>query len=146
MPSHGILLPTRASVQSSSDRPTLTARTAGDVVGLAQRIEALGFESVWVGDSVLAKPRHEPLTTLSAVAAATEAVELGTSVYLPPLRDPVHIAHQAATLDQLSGVASASASAPARPARLRDPPSRTSFANSASPGSDAATCLTSNST
>jgi probable F420-dependent oxidoreductase len=103
MPSHGILLPTRASVQSSPDRATLTARTAADVVGLAQRIEALGFDSVWVGDSVLAKPRHEPLTTLAAVGAATEAVELGTAVYLPPLRDPVHIAHQAATVDQLSG-------------------------------------------
>lgn len=103
MASHGVLLPTRATVQSSPDRTTLTAKTAADVVGLAQRVEALGFDSAWVGDSVLAKPRHEPLTTLAAVAAATTAIELGTAVYLPPLRDPVHVAHQTATVDQLSG-------------------------------------------
>lgn len=103
MATHGILLPTRASVQSSADRATLTAKTAADVVGLARRAEATGFDSVWVGDSVLAKPRHEPLTTLAAVGAATEAVDLGTAVYLPALRDPVHVAHQLATVDQLSG-------------------------------------------
>lgn len=103
MPSYGLLLPTRASVLESDDSSELTARTRADVLGLARRAEARGFDSVWVGDSVTAKPRHEPLTTLAAVAAATEAVELGTAVYLPPLRDPVHIAHATATLDLLSG-------------------------------------------
>lgn len=88
---------------SSDDAAELTARTASDVVGLASRAEALGFDSVWVGDSVIAKPRHEPLTTLAAIATATDAVELGTAVALPPLRNPVHVAHQTATVDQLSG-------------------------------------------
>ena len=103
MASHGYLLPTRASVMASDGPAELTARTAADVVGLAERAEALGFESAWVGDSVLAKPRHEPLSTLAAVAGATGAIRLGTAVYLPALRDPVHVAHQAATLDQVSG-------------------------------------------
>ena len=88
---------------TSDDAATLTAKTNSDVVGLAERAESAGFDSVWVGDSVLAKPRHEPLTTLAALATATESVSLGTAAYLPPLRHPVHVAHQTATVDQLSG-------------------------------------------
>lgn len=88
---------------TSDDPATLAAKTRSDVVGLARRAESLGFDSVWVGDSVLAKPRHEPLTTLAALATATDSVTLGTAAYLPPLRHPVHIAQMAATVDQLSG-------------------------------------------
>lgn len=103
MPRYGYLLPTRGVVLSSDDETTLAAKVESDVVGLARRAEAMGFESVWVGDSVLAKPRLEPLSTLAAVAGATDAVDLGTAVYLPTLRDPVHVAHAAATVDQLGG-------------------------------------------
>lgn len=103
MPSFGYLLPTRGSVLTSVDSQTLASKTAADVVGLARRAESLGFDSVWVGDSVLAKPRHDPLSALSAVAAATDAVGLGTAVHLPVLRHPVHVAHRTATVDQLSG-------------------------------------------
>ena len=103
MPDYGYLLPTRGVVQSSGDSETLAAKAESDVVGLARRAEARGFASVWAGDSVLAKPRLEPLSTMAAVATATNAVELGTAVYLPPLRHPVHVAHLAATVDQLSG-------------------------------------------
>lgn len=103
MVTYGYLLPTRGIVLTSDDAPTLTAKTRADVVEIAPRAEALGFDSVWVGDSVLAKPRLEPLSTLAAVATRTEAVDLGTAVYLPTLRDPVHVAHQTATVDQLSG-------------------------------------------
>src|SRR4030095_8720438 len=55
-----------------------------------------------VGDSILARPRHEPLTLLSAVAARTKRAELGTAVLLPALRNPVVLAHGVATLDQIS--------------------------------------------
>lgn len=103
MTTFGYLLPTRGTVFSSSSRTELTARAGADIVGLAQRAESLGYEAAWVGDSVLAKPRFEPLVTLSAVAAATDSIELGTAVYLPVLRHPVHVAHASATLDQLSG-------------------------------------------
>lgn len=103
MASHGFLLPTRNSVMTSDDAATLTAKTNTDVVGLAERAESAGFDSVWVGDSALAKPRHEPLTTLASLATATNSVSLGTAAYLPPLRHPVHIAHMTATVDQLSG-------------------------------------------
>lgn len=103
MTTYGYLLPTRANVFASETAAELTARVDADVLGLARRAEALGYDAVWVGDSVLAKPRLEPLSTLAAVASATEAVTLGTAVYLPILRHPVHVAHTTATLDQLSG-------------------------------------------
>lgn len=102
MITHGYLLPTRGLVMRSDSPGDLTART-GEVVDLARRAEALGFAAVWAGDSVLTRHRLEPLTTLASVATATDAVELGTAVYLPHLRHPVHVAHATATLDQLSG-------------------------------------------
>jgi alkanesulfonate monooxygenase SsuD/methylene tetrahydromethanopterin reductase-like flavin-dependent oxidoreductase (luciferase family) len=74
----------------------------GPLLDLAARAEGLGFDSVWVGDSLLARPRHDPLTLLAAVAARTTKVELGTAVFLPALRNPVVLAHQLATLDQIS--------------------------------------------
>ena len=58
----------------------------GSLLALAERAEALGFDSVWVGDSVLARPRHDPLTLLAAVAARTRRVELGTAVLLRAIR------------------------------------------------------------
>jgi len=103
MATHGFLLPTRLSVMASETPSTLAAKTESDIVSLAGRAESLGLDSVWVGDSVLAKPRQEPLTTLATIAGATESVLLGTGVYLPPLRDPVNVAHLTATVDQLSG-------------------------------------------
>ncbi len=103
MTTFGYLLPTRGTVFSSSSKAELTARASADIVGLAKRAESLGYDAAWVGDSVLAKPRFEPLVTLSAVAAATDSIELGTAVYLPVLRHPIHVAHATATLDQLSG-------------------------------------------
>lgn len=103
MVTHGYLLPTRGVVLSSDSPTTLTAKTEADIVGLAERAESLGFGSVWVGDSVVAKPRLEPLSTLAGIATATDAVQLGTAVYLPNLRHPVNVAHATATVDQLSG-------------------------------------------
>jgi alkanesulfonate monooxygenase SsuD/methylene tetrahydromethanopterin reductase-like flavin-dependent oxidoreductase (luciferase family) len=51
---------------------------------------------------LLARPRHEPITLLAGVAARTRRVKLGTAVLLPALRNPVLLAHQVATLDQVS--------------------------------------------
>ena len=91
----GYLLPTRESVMEG--RPA-----AAPLLALAERAEARGFDSVWVGDSLLARPRHEPITLLGAVAGRTTRVQLGTAVLLPALRNPVILAHQVATLDQVS--------------------------------------------
>src|SRR5580704_4651734 len=94
-PQIGYLLPTRERVMEG--RPETTP-----LLELAARAERLGFDSVWVGDSLLARPRHDPLTLLAAVAARTRKVALGTAVFLPALRNPVVLAHQLATLDQIS--------------------------------------------
>jgi probable F420-dependent oxidoreductase len=94
-PRIGYLLPTREQVMEG--RPE-----AAPLLALAERAEDLGYASIWVGDSILARPRHEPLTLLSAVAARTKRAELGTAVLLPALRNPVVLAHGVATLDQIS--------------------------------------------
>jgi alkanesulfonate monooxygenase SsuD/methylene tetrahydromethanopterin reductase-like flavin-dependent oxidoreductase (luciferase family) len=94
-PRIGYLLPTREQIMAG--RPE-----AAPLLELAERAERLGFDSVWVGDSLLARPRHDPLTLLAAVAGRLRRVELGTAVLLPALRNPVVLAHQVATLDQIS--------------------------------------------
>src|SRR5262245_2847213 len=42
---------------------------AAPLIALAQRAADLGFDSVWAGASLLARPRHDPLTLLAGVAA-----------------------------------------------------------------------------
>ena len=44
---------------------------AAPLLSLAERAERLGYDSIWVGDSLLARPRHEPLTLLAGVAGRT---------------------------------------------------------------------------
>ncbi|HLG87545.1 MAG TPA: LLM class flavin-dependent oxidoreductase [Alphaproteobacteria bacterium] len=94
-PQIGFLLPTRERIMEG--RPE-----ASGLMDLAVEAEKLGYDSVWVGDSLTARPRHEPLTLLAGVAARTARVTLGTAVLLPALRNPVLLAHQVATLDQVS--------------------------------------------
>jgi len=70
---------------------------------LAERAEALGFSSVWVGDSLTARPRIDALTTLAAVGARTRRVRLGTAIFLAALRNPIMLAYQLASLDWITG-------------------------------------------
>jgi alkanesulfonate monooxygenase SsuD/methylene tetrahydromethanopterin reductase-like flavin-dependent oxidoreductase (luciferase family) len=91
----GYLLPTRERIMRGEHETAPLLR-------LAEKAETLGFDSVWVGDSLLARPRHEPLTLLAAVSGRTQKVKLGTAVLVVPMRNPVLLAHQIATLDQVS--------------------------------------------
>ena len=86
----GVLIPTREAIMSG--RPE-----TGPLLTMAERAEGVGFDSVWIGDSITAKPRHEPLTLMAAIAARTRRVRIGTGVLLPALRRPVVLAHVVAT-------------------------------------------------
>ena len=91
----GVLIPTREVVMSG--RPD-----TAPLLTMAERAEAAGFDSVWIGDSITARPRHEPLTLMAAIAARTRRVRLGTGVLLPALRPPVVLAHIIGTLDRVA--------------------------------------------
>ena len=93
----GVLLPTRGLLLADP-APGDAAR----VLDLAGMVEEGGLDSVWVGDSLTAKPRLEPLSTLAAVAARTHRVRLGTAVLLAALRHPVLLAQTCATVDVIS--------------------------------------------
>jgi len=70
---------------------------------LACLAERRGFDSVWVGDSLLSKPRYEPLAVIGALSQRTETVRLGTACLITTLRHPVQLAHAWSTLDVASG-------------------------------------------
>ena len=93
----GILIPTRGAVMESARRPPVEACWA-----MARHADRAGYDAVWVGDSVVAKPRLDAVTTLAYLAGITERVRLGTAVLLPALRHPVVLAQQLANIDQIS--------------------------------------------
>jgi len=91
---------------------------------MAALLEDAGFDSVWVSDHVvfphetasrypfaadgkvtwpLDTPYLEPLVVLGAVSAATKRATIGTSVLIAPMRNPVLLAKQAASIDAMSG-------------------------------------------
>ena len=96
----GILLGTRGLVMKAhrEGRPP----DASVMLELAKRVEASGLDSVWVGDSLVSKPRLEPAAAMAAIAASTSRVRIGTAVMLPALRPPVPLAHSLATVDIIS--------------------------------------------
>jgi probable F420-dependent oxidoreductase len=92
-----------------------------DIRDLALAVEELGFESLWVsehshiptslqshwpgGDGLPRFMTHffDPFVTLSAAAAVTSRIRLGTGICLVPQRDTIQLAKQVATLDLVSG-------------------------------------------
>ena len=76
-----------------------------DLMAAARRAEDSGFyHGVWVGDNLLAKPRLDPIVTLTALATATQRLKLGTICMASfPYRHPIRLAIQWASLDVVSG-------------------------------------------
>jgi hypothetical protein len=73
------------------------------LLDLSERVEELGFDSVWVGDSLFSKPRYEAMTLLAAISQRTRRVRLGTACLVSSMRNPLYLALEWATLDALSG-------------------------------------------
>src|SRR2546422_4290507 len=71
----GILVPTRGVVMQSARRPPVD-----ECWTMARLADNAGYDAVWVGDSIVAKPRLEPMTTLAYLAGITTRVRLGTAV------------------------------------------------------------------
>jgi len=105
--------------------PTFGAMATREILlAFARRMEALGYTSLWASDHVVIPtniasrypyneggrlfipaeaPLIEPITALTFVAAATERVQLGTSVLVLPHRHPLLTAKMLSGLDHLSG-------------------------------------------
>jgi probable F420-dependent oxidoreductase len=68
------------------------------------RLEALGFDSLWFSDRLIsASPTLGSISALATVAARTRKLKFGSAVIVVPTRHPVELAKELATLDMLSG-------------------------------------------
>lgn len=89
--------------------PFRAAPTMKDHLAMAQTAEALGFASLWMRDIPFYDPDYgdvgqifEPLTYIAWLAAHTTSIALGTAGIVLPLREPLLLAKQVTTIDQLS--------------------------------------------
>ncbi|OIK06121.1 LLM class flavin-dependent oxidoreductase [Streptomyces monashensis] len=94
-PSIGILLPTREQAINGT-------YAAAPLLDFARAAEALGFDSLWAGDSLTARPRLDPLVVLAAAAAATRHITVGTAALTPALRHPLIGANLVASLSHVA--------------------------------------------
>jgi len=95
----GLLLHTRHIIRQDD-----AAKSFDQLWSDAAQAEELGFDHIWLGDSVtvLDKARGDCLTTMAALAARTKKIRIGAVPMLPALRNPVLLAHALATLDVIS--------------------------------------------
>lgn len=98
----GLILP----LETHPDRPAPTMR---DHLQMAQRAEALGFGALWMRDVPFYDPDYgdvaqvfEPMVYMGYLAAATSRIVLGTTGIVLPTHEPMYLAKQATSLDQLS--------------------------------------------
>ncbi|MEO8625091.1 MAG: TIGR03619 family F420-dependent LLM class oxidoreductase [Candidatus Limnocylindrales bacterium] len=97
----GVFLPSYVWAGDGPDR-------ARGIKEFSRAVEDLGFDSLFVTDHLIAAKRFysvsflEPLTALAVAAGATSRVRLGTSILIMPLRNPVMLAKELATLQFLS--------------------------------------------
>lgn len=88
------------------------AASRDGIIRAARQAEDLGFGDVWVSDHVVV-PRerdyppsayiHEPIVAMAVAAAVTDRVGIGTTVLVVPMRQPVLLAKQLASIDVMSG-------------------------------------------
>ena len=92
--------------------PNYGAGSSPDAIRrVAELAEELGFDSVWTTEHIIVGPKgvdpygrvYDPLVTLGWIAGWTERIGLGTSIVLVPLHNPMHLAKEVATVQELSG-------------------------------------------
>src|SRR5690625_1953483 len=90
--------------------PRRAAPTMENHLQLAQRADELDFGALWMRDVPFFDPEYndvaqvfEPMVYLGYLAAATSRIALGTTGIVLPTREPMYLAKQATSLDQLSG-------------------------------------------
>ena len=96
----GVILP-----NYGRDATPVAIRRTGELA------DKLGFASVWTTEHIIVGPEgvdpygrvYDPLVTLGWIAGWTEQLGLGTSIVLVPLHNPMHLAKEVATLQELSG-------------------------------------------
>ena len=81
--------------------------SAQGLIDYGVRMEELGYESIWAWDHILLGvepnfPIHEALIILTAIAARTEKIKVGTGILVMPVRNPVLLAKELATIDHVS--------------------------------------------
>jgi len=77
--------------------------TIDELCTLVELVDRSGYDSLWVGDHVsFAIPIFDPLLQLAQAAVVSRRLQLGTGVYLLPLRHPTPVAKQVSTLDHLT--------------------------------------------
>ncbi|MGH2588540.1 MAG: LLM class flavin-dependent oxidoreductase, partial [Dehalococcoidia bacterium] len=72
---------------------------------LVAAAEAWGLDAVWLAELHFSPDRSvlaAPLTIASAIAARTQRMKIGTAVQVLPLADPLRLAEETATVDQIS--------------------------------------------
>jgi alkanesulfonate monooxygenase SsuD/methylene tetrahydromethanopterin reductase-like flavin-dependent oxidoreductase (luciferase family) len=91
----GLTLPNRGVI--------IGATTVPEMLEMAEWADGAGWDSVWVGDSIFAKPRLDAIALLGALAARTRRVRLGPACFAStPLRDALILAYQWCCLDLMS--------------------------------------------
>jgi luciferase-type oxidoreductase len=98
----GLILP----LETHPDSP---APTMQDHVEMAQKADNLGFAALWMRDVPFYDPSYgdvgqvfDPMVYIAYLAAYTSRIALGTAVIVLPMREPLILAKQVASLDQLS--------------------------------------------
>jgi len=77
--------------------------TIDEMCTLVELVDRSGYDSLWVGDHIsFALAILDPLLQLAQAAVASRRLQLGTAVYLLPLRHPTPVAKQVSTLDHLT--------------------------------------------
>jgi alkanesulfonate monooxygenase SsuD/methylene tetrahydromethanopterin reductase-like flavin-dependent oxidoreductase (luciferase family) len=79
------------------------ALDGGGIASRAQAVEAAGLDGIWLGDSFSpGMTRPDPLMWLLVAATATTTIEVGTSILIVPLRQPVELAQRLLTLHAIT--------------------------------------------